>query len=167
MLQPFFFLCDFCLNFIDHLCQFAFASFQVVCINVAGVLFTIRPDRGVAAFPEIFVNLGDAASTGFSAVPFVCLEGGGSGLSGSNSMICFSGRRFCNSLIDFCRCRSFCVLAWIQLLSEEVCYESAHDVGRSALRISRHMGIGIKGEGGFRMPRMPESVLVSTSLDSA
>ena len=51
---------DFRFHFCYHLCQQLFILFLAVFIDVPGSLFSVRPDRRVASFPELLVDLGDA-----------------------------------------------------------------------------------------------------------
>ena len=65
---------DFRFHFYDHLCQQFFTLFLTVSVDVPGVLFAVRPDRRVAAFPEFFVDLSDASGPRFTPLAFVGLE---------------------------------------------------------------------------------------------
>ena len=65
---------DFRFHFCYHLCQQFFTLFLVVGIDISGVFFAIRPDWGIAAFPEFFVDLGDAPGPRFTPLSFVGLE---------------------------------------------------------------------------------------------
>lgn len=51
-------------------------------INVAGVLFAIGPDGGVAALPEIFGDLADTSGARLATLSFVGPEDAWRGLAG-------------------------------------------------------------------------------------
>ena len=79
---------DFRFRFCYHLCQQFFALFLTVSVYVPGVLFAVRPDRRVAAFPEFFVDLGDAPGPRFTPLSFVGLECTGNRLSRCYLSLC-------------------------------------------------------------------------------
>ena len=68
------------------------------------MFFTVRPDGGVAAFPEMIVDLADTAGAWFAALPLVWLKGAGIRFSGSNFRFCL-WRFPPNPQVDLCsRC---------------------------------------------------------------
>ena len=77
-----------------------------MCVDIPGQAGAVWEPGGVPTFPQVFVDLGDTAGAGLAALSFVGLEGGGGWVSGSNSLLCFSRSRFCDSLIDFHSCRA-------------------------------------------------------------
>lgn len=48
-------------------------------------------------------------------------------------------------------CLVFCALPWFQLLSEEICHESAYDIRGPLLHISGDVGVGIQRKGRLGM----------------
>ena len=82
-LQPLLLGGDFRLHFCYHSCQQFFAFLLAVSVDVAGMLFTIRPDWGVPPLPELFVDLGDTARARLAPLPLMGLEGAGGGFSGA------------------------------------------------------------------------------------
>ena len=65
---------DFRFHFCYHLCQQLFALFLTVSVDVPGALLAVRPDRRVASFPKLLVDLGDASGPRFTPLAFVGLE---------------------------------------------------------------------------------------------
>ena len=55
--QPLLFSGDLRFHLLYHLCQQPFALLFAVGVDVARVLFSVGPDRGVAALPELVVDL--------------------------------------------------------------------------------------------------------------
>ena len=102
--QPFFFRGDLYLHLLNEFGQQPLAFFSGLCIDIAGVFFTVRPDGRVAAFPEMIVDLADTAGAWFAALPLVWLKGAGSRFSGSNFRFCL-WRFTPNPQVDLCsRC---------------------------------------------------------------
>ena len=71
----------------DHLCQQPFTVLSGFSVDVAGMLFAVRPDGGIAAFPQMIIDLSDAPGAWFTAFPFVRLESAGSELLGCGSRL--------------------------------------------------------------------------------
>jgi len=100
--QPLLFCGDFRFHLSYHLCQQFFALGLAVGIDISGVLFTVRPDGGVAPFPEAFIDLSDASCASLAALSFVSLEGAGDGFL--RYCVCFwLWLSFANALVNFCR----------------------------------------------------------------
>ena len=72
---------DFRFRFCYHLCQQFFALFLAVSVDVPGALFAVWPDRRVASFPELLVDLSDASGSRLTPLAFMGLECTGSGFS--------------------------------------------------------------------------------------
>ena len=72
---------NFRFRFCYHLCQQLFTLFLTVSVDVPGVLFAVRPDRRVAPFPKLLVDLGDASGSRLTPLAFMGLECTGSGFS--------------------------------------------------------------------------------------
>ena len=83
-LQPLLFCGNLRFHLEDHLCQQLFAVLSGFSVDVAGMLFAVRPDGGVTALPQMVVDLSDAPSAWFAAFPLVRLEGAGSMFSGNS-----------------------------------------------------------------------------------
>ena len=77
-LQTLSFSGNFRFHFYYHLCQQFFALFLTVSVDVPGALFAIGPDRRVAAFPELLVDLGAASGPLLTPLAFMGLECTGS-----------------------------------------------------------------------------------------
>ena len=59
----------------DQFCQFLFAFFLAVGVDISREAASIGEFGRVSSFPQLFVDLADAASAGFAALPFVGQEG--------------------------------------------------------------------------------------------
>ena len=66
--------CNLCLHLHDQRLQLLLALLAGVCIDIAGVLFTVGPFGRVAAFEEMAVDLTDAAGAGSALAAHVGLE---------------------------------------------------------------------------------------------
>ena len=66
---------NFCFHLDDQFCQFLFAFFLAVGVDISCEAASIGEPRGVPSFPQLFVDLADAAGAGFAALPFVGQEG--------------------------------------------------------------------------------------------
>lgn len=101
--QPFFFPSDLRFHLLDQVCQQCLTFPSGLSVHIAGVFFAIWPDGGVAALPQMVVDLADTAGAWLAALALVGLKGAGGGFAGRS----FSGVRggvSSNPLIDFCRC---------------------------------------------------------------
>ena len=67
---------NFCFHLDDQFCQFLFAFFLAVGVDISCEAASIGEPRGVPSFPQVFVDLADAAGAGFTALTFVGPEGG-------------------------------------------------------------------------------------------
>ena len=47
----------FGVDLADHFCELLFAFLPSVRVDIAGVLFPVRPARGVASLPQRFIDL--------------------------------------------------------------------------------------------------------------
>ena len=66
---------NFCFHLDDQFCQFLFAFFLAVGVDISGEAGTVGKFGRIPSFPQLFVDLADAASAGFAALPFVGQEG--------------------------------------------------------------------------------------------
>ena len=66
---------NFCFRLDDQLCQFLFAFFLAVGVDISGEVGTVGKFGRIPSFPQLFVDLADAAGAGFTALPFVGQEG--------------------------------------------------------------------------------------------
>ena len=66
---------NFCFRLDNQFCQFLFAFFLAVGVDISCEAASIGEPRGVPSFPQFFVDLADAAGAGFAALPFVGQEG--------------------------------------------------------------------------------------------
>ena len=73
VLQPLRFR-NLCLHLHDQHLQFLLTLFAGVCIDIAGVLFTVGSFGRVAAFKQMVVDLADTAGTGSALAAHVGLE---------------------------------------------------------------------------------------------
>ena len=71
---------NFRFHFCYHLCQQLFTLFLTVSVYIPGALFAVWPDRRVASFPKLLVDLGDASGSRLTPLAFMGLECTGSGL---------------------------------------------------------------------------------------
>ena len=95
---------NLCLHLSYHFRQQFFTFLLAVGIDVAGVFFTVWPDRGIPPLPEFLVDLGDTACASFAPLAFVGLEGAGSGLL-RRSFGCCLRISLANALVNLhCRC---------------------------------------------------------------
>ena len=67
---------NFSFHLDDQFCQFLFAFFLTVGVDIPGEAASIGEFGGVPSFPQFFVDLADAAGAGFTALTFVGSEGG-------------------------------------------------------------------------------------------
>ena len=102
--QPLLFSGDLHFHLEDHLRQQLLTFLSGLGVDIAGMLFAVRPDGGVAALPQVVVDLSDASGAWLATFTLVRLEGAGSGF------LC-GGFCFCRKLgladspVDFaCRC---------------------------------------------------------------
>ena len=66
---------NFCFRLDNQFCQFLFAFFLAVGVDISGEAGTVGKFGRIPSFPQLFVDLADAASAGFAALPFVGQEG--------------------------------------------------------------------------------------------
>ena len=102
--QPLLFSGDLHFHLEDHLRQQPLTVLSGLGVDVAGMLFAVRPDWGVAALPQMVVDLSDAPGSCLAPLALVRPECAGSGF------LC-GGFCFCRKLgladspVDFaCRC---------------------------------------------------------------
>ena len=72
-------------------------------IDVAGVLFAVRPDGGIPPFPELLIDLGDTARASLAPLALVGLKCAGGGFPGCHSTF-YRWISFADTLVDF-HCR--------------------------------------------------------------
>ena len=60
----------------DQFCQFLFAFFLAVGVDISREAASIGEFGRVSSFPQVFIDLADAASAGFTALTFAGSEGG-------------------------------------------------------------------------------------------
>ena len=73
---------DLRFHFSNHFRQQLFAFLLAVGIDVAGVLFAVRPDGGIPPFPELLIDLGDTARASLAPLALVGLKCAGGGFPG-------------------------------------------------------------------------------------
>lgn len=66
---------NFCFHLDDQFCQFLFAFFLAVGVDISREAASIGELGRIPSFPQLFVDLADATSAGFAALPFVGQEG--------------------------------------------------------------------------------------------
>ena len=66
---------NFCFRLDDQFCQFLFAFFLAVGVDISGEAGAVGKFGRIPSFPQLFVDLADAASARFAALPFVGQEG--------------------------------------------------------------------------------------------
>ena len=66
--------CYLGVDLADHFCKLPFAFLPSVRVDIAGVLFPVRPARRVASLPQRFIDLRDAARSGLAPCSLVGLE---------------------------------------------------------------------------------------------
>ena len=67
---------NFCFHLDDQFCQFLFAFFLAGGVDISGKAGAVGKFGRIPSFPQLFVDLADAASAWFAALPFVGPEGG-------------------------------------------------------------------------------------------
>lgn len=72
--QPLLFSGDLRFHLEDHLCQQPLTFLSGLGVNISGMLLAIRPDWGVAALPQVVVDLSDASGSRLTPLAFVGLE---------------------------------------------------------------------------------------------
>jgi hypothetical protein len=72
--QPLLFSGDLRFHLEDHLRQQLLTFLPGLGVDISGVLLAIRPDGGVAALPQMVVDLSDASGPRFTPLAFVGLE---------------------------------------------------------------------------------------------
>ena len=72
--QPLLFSGDLRFHLEDHLRQQPLTVLSGFSVDVAGMLFAVRPDGGVAALPQVVVDLSDASGSRLTPLAFVGLE---------------------------------------------------------------------------------------------
>ena len=65
----------------DQFCQFLFAFFLAMCVDIPGEAVAVGKFGRIPSFPQVFIDLADAAGAGFAALTFVGSEGGWSRFS--------------------------------------------------------------------------------------
>lgn len=102
--QPLLFSGDLHFHLEDHLRQQPLTVLSGLGVDVAGMLFAVRPDGGVAALPQVVIDLCDASGAWLATFTLVRLEGAGSGLSW-HWLILHLCLRFDAALVNLhCRC---------------------------------------------------------------
>ena len=66
---------NFCFHLDDHFCQFLFAFFLAVGVDISRKAVAVGKFGRIPSFPQVFIDLADAAGAGFTALPFVGQEG--------------------------------------------------------------------------------------------
>lgn len=66
---------NFCFHLDDQSCQFLFAFFLAVGVDISRKAVAVGKFGRIPSFPQLFVDLADAAGAGFAALPFVGQEG--------------------------------------------------------------------------------------------
>ena len=59
----------------DQFCQFLFAFFLAVGVDISRKAVAVGKFGRIPSFPQVFIDLADAAGAGFTALPFVGQEG--------------------------------------------------------------------------------------------
>ena len=77
--QPLLFSGDLRFHLENHLRQQPLTVLSGLGVDVAGMLFAVRPDGGVAALPQVVIDLCDASGAWLATFTLVRLEGAGSG----------------------------------------------------------------------------------------
>ena len=99
MFQPFFVSGDFRFHLLDQVCQQFLTFLSDLGVHIAGVFFAIWPDGGVAALPQMVVDLADTAGAWLAPLTLVGLKGAGDGFAGRS--VGGGGGVLANSLINF------------------------------------------------------------------
>ena len=123
------------------------------------MLFSVRPDRGVAAFPEMIVDLAEAAGAGLAPLALVSLKGAGSRFSGHILYFCL-GRLFPNPLVDLCRRGPLHFIRYVGVdIQRGAAGHMADDRGKGL-----HIHAVLQGGSGEGMPQIvePKSLAVSS-----
>ena len=66
---------NFCFHLDDQFCQFLFAFFLAVGVDISRKAVAVGKFGRIPSFPQVFIDLADAAGAGFTALPFVGQEG--------------------------------------------------------------------------------------------
>ena len=66
---------NFCFRLDDQFCQFLFAFFLAVGVDISHEAGAVGKFGRIPSFPQLFVDLADAAGAWFAALPFVGQEG--------------------------------------------------------------------------------------------
>ena len=74
---------DFRLHLCYHICQQFFTLLLAVGVDVASILFAVRPDGGIPSLPQFLIDLGDTARACLASLTFASLEGAGGGFRGA------------------------------------------------------------------------------------
>ena len=82
MFQPFFVSGDLRFHLLDQACQKFLTLLPGLGVHIAGVFFAVWPDGGVAALPQMIVDLADTAGAWLAALTLVGLKGAGGGFAG-------------------------------------------------------------------------------------
>ena len=67
---------NFSFHLDDQFCQFLFAFFLAVGVDISGEAGAVGKFGRVPSFPQVFINLADTAGAGFTALTFAGAEGG-------------------------------------------------------------------------------------------
>ena len=65
---------NFSFHLDDQFCQFLFALFLAVGVDILRKAVAVGKFGRIPSFPQFFVDLADAAGAGFAALPFVGQE---------------------------------------------------------------------------------------------
>ena len=90
--------CDLGAYLPNHLLEHRFAFLQRMCVDIPGMLLTVRPDGRVSALPEVLVDLTDTA--GSRSAP-LCFDRGELLTADYFFDLRFGSVCFCDSLVDF------------------------------------------------------------------